>query len=229
MSVRLSPRLQRIADYVLPGATVIDVGTDHAYIPIWLLQNGISAEAYATDIKPGPLQNAERDAVRYGVPGHLHLTLCDGLQGCSADMGDTVIIAGMGGETIMGILDAAPWAWERRLILQPQTKQSELRSWLKAHGLAILDASLVYDAGRIYLIWLVGAGTLRECDAIDPILVEKREPLLKPYIEYHIKRLRKQVHGMSGSSTASTELLRAYQAELDELLRIYEEVVQWQA
>lgn len=229
MSIKLSPRLQRIADYVVPGSIVIDVGTDHAYIPIWLLQNGISDHAAATDIKPGPLHNAAKDAEKYGVSQQLQLLLCDGLSGCKAEMADTVIIAGMGGETIMGILDAAPWAWEKRLILQPQTKFTELRGWMNEHGLAVQDAALSYDAGRIYLVWLVGKGETQECCAIEPILLKKRDPLLKPYIEYHIKRLRKQVLGMEQSSHADPALLCAYRAELNEFLNAYGEVQQWQA
>ena len=79
MSIALSPRLRRIAEYVPPGSTVVDVGTDHAYIPIWLLQEGRSERAYATDIKAGPLSRAEADAERYGVTERLTLLLCDGL------------------------------------------------------------------------------------------------------------------------------------------------------
>ena len=229
MSIVLSPRLQRIADYVLSGEKVIDVGTDHAYIPIWLLQSGVCAAAAATDIKPGPLANAARDAEKYGVDKKLALLLCDGLSGCSADMADTIIIAGMGGETIMGILDAAPWAWEKRLILQPQTKQPELRTWLTQRGLAVLDAALAYDAGRIYLVWLVGRGEMRPCANVDPILVDKRDPLLKPYTEDHIKHLRKQIQGMERSGRSDPELLAACRAELAELLRLHEEVLSWQA
>ena len=228
MSIRLSPRLQRIADYVLAGAKVIDVGTDHAYIPIWLLQEGVSSAAVATDIKPGPLSNAAKDAEKAGVSDRLELLLCDGLSACSAEMADTVIIAGMGGETIIGILDAAPWAAEKRLILQPQTKFTELRCWLRSHGLAITDASLTYDAGRIYLVWLVERGELRDCAIIDPVLMEKRDPLLKPYLEYHIKRLRKQIYGMERSASADPQQLCGNRGELEEIMKCYEEVQTWQ-
>ena len=77
--MQLSKRLQRIADYVRPGDRIIDVGTDHAYIPIRLLLEDSAATAIATDIRPGPLERARLDAVRYGVVDRLELQQCDGL------------------------------------------------------------------------------------------------------------------------------------------------------
>ena len=79
MLLKLSPRLQCVADYIRPGDRVIDVGTDHAYIPIYLLQNGITQFVTATDIRSGPLQNAAADAKKYQVADQLTLLLCDGL------------------------------------------------------------------------------------------------------------------------------------------------------
>jgi len=228
MKLNLSPRLQRIADYVRPGDTVIDVGTDHGYIPIWLLQNGISARAVATDLKSGPLANAAKDAEKHGVSERLTLLLCDGLATCTPDMGNTIIIAGMGGETIMGILAAAQWSIQKRLIFQPQTKLPELREWLRTHGYAIRDAALSYDAGRIYLVWLVEAGEMAKCPTVDPPLLEKRDPLLRPYAEDHIKHLRKQIQGMSGSARVEQSQVDALKAELNDYLDILKEAENWQ-
>ena len=229
MPITLSPRLRRIADYVLPGAVVADVGTDHAYIPLWLLQSGVSERAVATDIKPGPLRNAARDAERSGVSDRLTLMLCNGLAGVDPDSVDTVIAAGMGGETIQNILAAAPWSWEKRLILQPQTKLYELRRWLRAHGMRIADAALSYDAGRLYLVWLVEKGEGEPGDfPIDRALIEKRDPLLRPYLEEQIKRLLSQTQGMARSAGADAETLCRLQTELGELQTLYQEVKTWQ-
>ena len=147
--LKLSPRLQCIADYICPGDRVIDVGTDHAYIPIYLLQNGIARLVTATDIRSGPLENAAADARKYQVAEGLTLLLCDGLSACTPEMADTVILAGMGGETIQHILAAAPWALEKRLLLQPQSKQAELRAWLAARGLS--PARISVPAGRSWM------------------------------------------------------------------------------
>lgn len=229
MQLKLSPRLQCIADYIAPGDRVIDVGTDHAYIPIYLLQQGISTSVTATDIRSGPLQRAAADARKYQVADRLTLLLCDGLAACTPELADTVILAGMGGETIQNILTAAPWALKKRLLLQPQTKQAELRAWLASQGLAIRDAALVHDNGRIYLVWLAEAGEMPPCTAVEPCLLAKRDPLLRPYIEDRIKRLRKQLHGMEAAQAPDPAVLAARKGEMAELLKCYEEVTAWQA
>ena len=225
--MQLSKRLRCIADYVRHGDRVIDVGTDHAYIPIWLLLNGVAAEAAATDIRSGPLERARQDAERYGVSDSLRLAQCDGLALCDPDSVDTVIIAGMGGETIIGILSAAQWVREKRLILQPQTKQDELRAWLADQGYAIIDASLCYDTGRIYLVWLVGTGEMPPFSGVESALLEKRDPLLRPYLDDQIKRLRKRLRGVETAVAPDGELIAKLRGCLTELERIFHEVSTW--
>ena len=227
--MQLSKRLQRIADYVRPGDRIIDVGTDHAYIPIRLLLEDSAATAIATDIRPGPLERARLDAVRYGVVDRLELQQCDGLAQCAPERVDTVIIAGMGGETIIAILSAAPWTLEKRLILQPQTKQDELRGWLAQHGYGIADASLVYDTGRIYLVWLVEAGAMPPFRGVDSALFAHRDPLLKPYLDDRIKRLRKQLRGVEAAAEPDRALTASLRDRLSALEEIYHEVNTWQS
>ncbi len=228
MNIRLSPRLARVAAYTEPGCRVVDVGTDHAYIPLWLLQTGRAEHAWATDNKPGPLQNAAADARRAGLSEQLTLYLCDGLALCRPEDVDTVIVAGMGGETMQGILAAAPWALEKRLILQPQTKHALLRQWLGARGRMIADASLVYDTGRIYLVWLVGPGAMRPEGPADPVLIEKRDPLLKAYAEEQTKRCRKHLQGLELARRSSPEALGCMRQELEQWREIYKEAAAWQ-
>lgn len=227
--MHLSKRLQRIAYFVRPGDKIVDVGTDHAYIPIWLLLNGIAAAAYATDIRSGPLDRAQKDADHFGVSERLKLTQCDGLLQTDPDAVDTVIIAGMGGETIMGILSAAPWTRGKRLILQPQTKQDELREWLRANGFTISDAALVYDTGRIYLVWLVEQGEMPPFHGVDAPLLTQRDELLKPYLEDQIKRLRKRLYGAEHASQPDEPLTASLRDRLNELEELYREVIKWQA
>ena len=227
--MQLSGRLRRIADFIRPGDRIIDVGTDHAYIPIWLLLQDPDATAVATDIRPGPLQRARADAEFYGVADRLKLLLCDGLALCAPEDADTVILAGMGGETMIGILAAAPWTREKRLILQPQTKQDELRAWLGENGCAITDAALAYDTGRIYLVWCVEAGDMPPFQGVDSALLQNRDPLLKPWLAEQIKRLRKRLNGVQQSKTSQPELAAELQRELAALEEIYQEVTSWQA
>ena len=226
--MQLSGRLQKIAEFIPPGDRIIDVGTDHAYIPIWLLLQDPSATAIATDIRSGPLERARADAAYYGVAERLSLRLCDGLTLCAPEEADTVILAGMGGETMIGILTAAPWAREKRLVLQPQTKQDELRAWLGENGYTITDAALAYDTGRLYLIWSVGAGEMPPFSGVDGALLARRDPLLKPWLAEQIKRLRKRLNGVQQARAEKLELTEQLGRELEDLERVYREVETWQ-
>ena len=225
--IKLSPRLARVAGYVLPGSTAVDVGTDHAYVPIWLLQTGVSERAFASDNKPGPLRRAAEDARHCGVSERLSLWLCDGLALCPPETVDTVILAGMGGETMLNILSAAPWALEKRLILQPQSKIGELRRGLAERECAVLDASLVDDAGRIYLVWLAGKGSMDGSAAVDAPLLARRDPLLRRWLEDQIKRGRKSLRGMEQAARPEESAIAALRSRLEEYEKLRKETAQW--
>lgn len=153
MMIHLSPRLAAVAALVPPGAAVIDVGTDHAMIPVWLVQTGRSPKVLATDIRSGPLQSAAALLEKTRTGDRIRLLQTDGLDGVSPRDGDTVILAGMGGETMISILSAAPWTREGALlILEPQSKGADLRRWLIQSGYQIGSERLVEDAGRLYPI-----------------------------------------------------------------------------
>lgn len=228
MSVTLSKRLACIAAFVAPGSRVIDVGTDHGYIPAYLMENGVCSRVIASDIRSGPLKRAEITARNAGVYDSMEFILCPGLEKCPPDAVDTVIIAGMGGETIISILEAAPWAREKQLIIQPQSKLSELREWLAHNGYAIGDARLVSDTGRLYLVWLVSAGCMEGESVIDPQLVAGRDPLLPAYLEGEIKKKLKICCGMSAASACDPAALEKCRRELLQLQELREEVKKWQ-
>ena len=147
--LQLQPRLQCIASLVPQGARLADVGTDHGYLPVWLLQHGRIESAIASDINALPLDHARATAREYSVTERMDFRLCPGLAKIKAEECDAIAIAGMGGETILGILDAAPWTHEgvHTLILQPQTKVDLLRCWLCGHGYRFLSETLVRDKG----------------------------------------------------------------------------------
>ena len=138
--VQLSCRLETAAQWVPEGARLCDVGTDHATLPIWLLEQGRLAGAIATDIRPGPLDRARRNVERYGYADQVHLRLCDGLAAVQPGEVDTVTICGMGGKMMISILEAAPWTTSGvTLILQPMKAPGELRQWLIGHGYTIQE------------------------------------------------------------------------------------------
>ena len=160
--IELTPRLQAVAGLVPRGARLADVGTDHAYLPASLLQQGVIDIAVAADLRPGPLDRARATAERYGLTERISFRLCDGLSGILPEEADTVVIAGMGGETIAAILGAAPWVREegKRLILQPMSAQEDLRAWLADNGYRIEQEVLSREGETLYVAMLVTAGEM---------------------------------------------------------------------
>ena len=223
----LSKRLQIIAGYVTQGSRAADVGTDHGYIPVWLAQNGVCEHITASDIRPEPLKRAMENADKNGVSDKISFLLCPGLEQYHPQEIDTVIIAGMGGETIIEILAAAPWTREKKLILQPQTKIPELRSWLNSNGYEVDDASLVADMGRIYVVWSCVAGVGRELPVhelyVDRTLLERRDELLGIYVDTVVKKLRHKAQGMKRAACADPLELERCQAAVCGLLKLKEE------
>ena len=166
--IRLSARLSAVAELVPQDARVIDVGTDHAMVPVWLIQTGRASHVWAADIRPGPLKNAARLIRETDTGSKIELRQTDGLAGFCREDGDTVVIAGMGGETMVSILSAAPWLHSNvLLILEPQSKQDVLRRWLAANGYDITAERLVQDGGRIYPILTAAAGHMPACEEIE--------------------------------------------------------------
>lgn len=194
--IRLSARLSAVASMVPANASVIDVGTDHAMVPVWLIQAGVSSRVLATDIRPGPLQRAAALLERTGTGDRIQLMQTDGLSGIQPGMYDTLILAGMGGETMISILSAAPWAQASLLlILSPQSKQAELRHFLLESGWNIMSESLVEDAGRIYPI-LTAKGGAGMAHSLAELHLGKLEliggdPLLSRLLEKEIERAAK--------------------------------------
>ena len=151
--MELSPRLQAIARQVPQGARLADVGTDHGYLPVWLLLNGQIESAIAADLRAGPLDRARDTARQFQQTNGISFRLCDGLSDIKADEVDTVSIAGMGGETITAILKAAPWTKQNKLLLlQPMTGASKLREWLQINGYVILDENIAQEGKKLYSI-----------------------------------------------------------------------------
>ena len=159
--LELSPRLQLLADWVPRGARFADVGTDHAYLPVWLTLQGRVTSAIASDLRKGPLERAKETGRTYGAEG-IDYRLGDGLAGIRPKEADTIAIAGMGGENIASILAAAPWTadGQHTLLLSPHTKAEELRLFLMDHGYAIRREALVRDRGTLYPVMEVTAGEM---------------------------------------------------------------------
>lgn len=155
---RLNPRLALCASLVRRGRCAADIGTDHGYLPVYLVREGICPRAIAADIRPGPLSRAIETVRQAGLDDRISLRLGDGLAPVRPGEADDIVIAGMGGETIAGILADAPWCRgsRYRLVLQPMTKAEELRAFLFANGYALEAERVAQEGTRLYTVLLAG-------------------------------------------------------------------------
>ena len=151
MQHRLDERLKSAVPYLKKGGRVADVGTDHAYLPIYLIENGISSFCVASDLRKGPLERAKENIGAAGLCDRIELVLCDGLSKIEPYRPDDILIFGMGGELIVSILEAAPWVKNEQigLVLQPMSHPEILRAYLLQNGFGICGESLSL-ADRIY-------------------------------------------------------------------------------
>lgn len=211
--IHLSPRLAAVAALVPPGASVIDVGTDHAMLPVWLVQAGRAARVLATDIRPGPLQSAAALVKRTGTGEHIRLLQADGLHGAGPADGDTVVIAGMGGQTMIHILSQAPWTRDGALlILGPQSKAADLRRFLVEDGYHVLSERLAEDAGRVYPILCAAGGIAPAYTAAELHLGLLSQIGDDPLFGRYLDTLTAQCAKAAPYDPAAAELLEEYEA-----------------
>ena len=147
MKLPISKRLLCCASMVPPDARVADIGTDHGYLGIHLLQAGISPHVIACDLRKGPLENARRNARQFGAQDAMEFRLSDGLEKIAPEEIDCAVLAGMGGDLIQKILSQCPWRKREGLqfILQPQSAGNVLRRWLCEDGFEIQREEPVQD------------------------------------------------------------------------------------
>lgn len=153
MNIPISKRLLACAAFVAQGDRVADIGCDHGYLSIHLLTSGIATSCIASDINEQPLLSAVHNAEKYGVRSKMEFYISDGVQRIPRDF-DTLVCAGMGADTMVSILEAAPWlrSAQYRLILQCQSKTPMLRSYLSQHGWHIAEESVLRDGRFLYTV-----------------------------------------------------------------------------
>ena len=224
MKVPISKRLLCCAELVPPCGTVADVGTDHGYLGIHLLQSGKCARVIAADLREKPLASARSNAALFHVEARMDFVLSDGLRALRPGSFDTLVLAGMGGDLISHILAAAPWldGGAYTLVLQPQSAANDLRRWLGERGWAIERERLVQDSRFLYSVMAVrpeGGSALSPGEQyLSPALRRAGDPLYEQYCARVRRALELTVRGISRSNDPS-DLARAayYRAALDEV------------
>ena len=229
--MELTPRLRTIAALVPHGAAFADIGTDHAYLPAWLLLNGVIRYAIAADINQGPLERARETAKKYAVEEQMDFRLCDGLTGIQEGEASVIAIAGMGGDTIAHILGQAPWTkkTEVTLLLQPMTSQPDLRQWLFENGYCIQNEQIVREGEKLYTVMSVKAG---EMDELTPEELwagkQSRDPLRGEFLDHTAKKVGKALDGQRSASCPNVEIIQYLEQVISGLRVMKEEWSTWQ-
>ena len=160
----ISKRLETVASFVPQESVLLDVGSDHAYLPIELVEKGHIERAIAGEVVVGPYQSAVKNVESHGLSEKIQVRLANGLAAFEeSDQVSVITIAGMGGHLIASILEEGfdKLAHVERLILQPNNREDDLRSWLQDHGFQIIAESILEEAGKFYEILVVESGQMK--------------------------------------------------------------------
>ena len=230
MKLPISKRLLCCASMVQPGSRVADIGTDHGYLGIYLLQSGAARHVIACDLRKDPLENARRNAKLFGVDGEMELRLSDGLEKILPDEVDTVVMAGMGGDLIQKILSQCPWRKREGLqfILQPQSAGNVLRRWLCEDGFEIRREEPVQDGHFLYTVMELRQGEPSPLtpgtEYASPALLKSESPLVGNYLARVENALQETVRGLTNAEKQRPERLAYFgQAllEIQEMRKTY--------
>lgn len=209
--MELSVRLQAVADMVTEGTKVADVGTDHAYIPIYLVEHDKNPSAIAMDINRGPLRKAEENISSHNLENKIETRLSDGLKQLHLGEADSVVIAGMGGGLVVKIMEEGVLhkKYVKEWILQPQSEISKVRQYLNENGYCIVEENMVIDEGKFYPMMRVTEGTIEEYTQEELCygkrLLKEKNPILKKFLEKEIdikKEILEKLHQTKGGQVA---------------------------
>ncbi len=217
----LSERLQAVADLVSPGKRVCDVGCDHGYVSIYLIESGKADAVLAMDVNRGPLERARINVEKHGLTGYITLRLSNGLDAYRTGEAQSLVIAGMGGRLMQSILtkDKEKTADFEELILQPQSELALFRKFLRTEGYAIVQEEMILEGGKFYPMMKVqkkpsgGAGQTEQpadgrqdnfpdvitqelADTFGPCLLSQRNPVLYEYIFRQKEDILRLIHAI---------------------------------
>lgn len=229
--VQLSKRLQALADMVTPGLTVADVGCDHGFVSIYLIQNKIAPKVFAMDVRKGPLERAKEHILAYNLTEQIETRLSDGLIAMQPGEADAMVCAGMGGPLMIKIMTEgkAVAAKMQELILQPQSELQQFRRFLRENALSIVEEKMIYEEGKFYPMMRVrktdaerkgrmecltpdevDADTWqRLCDKFGPLLLASKNETLKEYLLFQLHICEEILERMKAGNSDKIEAKRA--------------------
>lgn len=230
--------METVISFVDSKTTVADVGTDHGFIPIELVRRGLAAGAVAMDVRQGPLKQAREHIRQHGLEEKIETRLGDGVEKLKPGEADTVVIAGMGGQVMIHILENGRHLWRsvRHWILSPQSELDKVRRFLHRNGFDITKEKMVEDEGKYYTVMDVVFGGDRkgpreELTQIQylygPRLIENRDQVLMEFLGREVRQLAqiaKKLQGEPGDrAQARRENLERHIADIRQVIKISEE------
>lgn len=226
-TIELSARMQALVNMVSEGRRVCDVGCDHGWVSIYLIQKGIAEKVYAMDVRTGPLERAKEHIARYQLEESIETRLSDGLTNLSVGEADCMICAGMGGPLMMKILTEGreKAGVMKELILQPQSELALFRKFLRDEGYKIVTEDMVLEDGKFYPMMKVKPVGRQECvktdtdeqqlwDAYGEYLLKQKHPVLKQYLLKGKEQAESLLQHLKEKGTASERILQL-QEELE--------------
>ena len=221
--MKLSPRLQIVADAAGKCKILADVGTDHGYIPDYMLENNLCERAYASDIREQPLARASEIILESGLSDRAETFLSNGILDIPEDY-DVLVIAGMGGETIVSILEAKRPPENARFVFQPMTEEQTLREYLYTHGYRITDETAVSEPNHVYTVITAESGKTKTYTYRDvlasPAFCSKKSADGEAYIMKYIRKETLVLEGLRRAESPKTEEISKIERELAELNEI---------
>ena len=219
----ITPRLECIINHAR-GNVIADIGCDHAYVPVRLIQDGRAEKVIASDLNAGPLNIAKQNIKKYGLSENIETRLGGGLSTLSPGEADVIIIAGMGGEIIERILrDDEEIAKKAKLVLQPMNSQYELRKFLISNGYKIAAEDMALEGFKVYNIFEVEAG-------FQPPFENEFDYQIPPYLYGHRyfknlydkkkREFEKIVYGLENAENCNKDKYKLYKYFLKELNEI---------
>lgn len=211
VGMRLSRRLETVISFVETGSKIADVGTDHGYVPIALVERGIASRGVAMDVRVGPLERAKEHIGQHGMEQMIETRLSDGVEKLEAGEADTVIAAGMGGELVIHILEDGKRLWDdvRHWILSPQSEIEKVRSFFGENGFLIDREDMVEEDGKYYTVMDVIRGRMGKLEPWELLygscLVREKHPVLREFLVKERKSLEGILEGLKGQDGESAK------------------------
>lgn len=207
--IQLSKRLKMVASLVTEGKRIADVGTDHGYVPIYLVQSGKTPYALAMDINKGPLSHAKENILRYNLQNRIETRLSNGLHEYNKGEAESVIIAGMGGSLMVQILSEShdKWKDDVELVLSPHSEMEFVRRYLLENNMSIEEECMLIDEDKYYVVMRAVSGKTEYKNEAElrygRLLLERKDEVLYEYLKKELAKEEQIEEALRQASSAA--------------------------